>query len=1059
MALLEDDARAPAPHLCLGFAASSFVYTAVARIALVLRDEGLAREAVALFALLVDGGDEEGLLATERFADTLMGLVDAILLPGSYESDDDGEEEEEDSRARPLIAGLDLQSEALEMIFGIAAKIRLEPELLPVWFRKAKPRREQKKRARRREAPQQNGQEGDTAPEDEYPQEEEQEKTQDTPPPEQEDEFPLCHQFVAHVYRDGRPGDFARTGLLYVFESAANSELLEGWVARSDLPTLMASGLGALYSELSRKLTIARPAQGLPLLLALSDTRQLQASREAESFLSEDLQARLATFMSYMVFWQDVLEHCHSSPIRRTLLDRFKMEFLQQILYPSLLESSDVDGGSSVAVLTYLCRILDSVTHPDLNHLILHYLLALPEAGDASSSHNLAHPSAIKTLTNDNPLNPSYFNLTDLLLASCKSPHPETVTAALRLVTSILDKHHSYAVDSLVRTVHLNPEPSTARSVGALSRDVEQLIGLARDVGGPEGMDAMYDASLRDNLVLIEAHPCAKEMLGFDGNSPPRTKQTFGEEDTPTICTHSISPHDPLMKQLNILLQTFLTNDVETNLALTSTISQLALCPHVRLEGWLVRSIALPMIESDGVAATDETGYAQVQNLDEDDESDAAEEKRLLAYKQARRLPTDDDAAAALEGNALPMLVTLEYLRDTLATIRADIPEFATLVAGRKRAFQGMTELENEAMAATVLPPTTPIPLSPRRSLDVSRDASAVRAAAVIASAGAPSATMKRQQHQQPLATPDAKGGGGLLGISFQRGRALTMFTGSGGGRRGHQPSKSTSTSPDGKQAPSPASGGRPTLGTSKSSLPPTPSLDPGGGRRARIASRSPAKSPLGDAAAGRALSPLSAQLEFDDGLFAGLAAGDFDGDDTDPTTMLNAPENGAGRRPRLQKRGPDGASKQISSTKRSYKTGGGGEELFERAVRIPPFAAPPLGASVVLFEQDDADSAVVGKDEDDDERVATEEDGIGEAEEDAAARGSPPRPAQETGSGPQDDGREDDDDDGEREGGGRAATVTHLLTNAVVLQEWLLELAAAVHVRAGLLPGEARFA
>ena len=54
--------------------------------------------------------------------------------------------------------------------------------------------------------------------------------------------------------------------------------------------------------------------------------------------------------------------------------------------YPSLLESSDVDGGSSVAVLTYLRRILESLDHPDMINLILHYLLALPEGGASATS-------------------------------------------------------------------------------------------------------------------------------------------------------------------------------------------------------------------------------------------------------------------------------------------------------------------------------------------------------------------------------------------------------------------------------------------------------------------------------------------------------------------------------------------------------------------------------------------------------------------------------------------------------------------------------------------------
>lgn len=234
-----------------------------------------------------------------------MGFVDGIL----------GIETE------AQLGGLEVQNETLELIFGIAAKIRLEPELVPVWFRR---KREQKPE----DAGEKQKSEGVGEGEDDV----------------EQDDFPLCHHFVWHVYRDGRAGDFARTGLLYVLESASNSKVLESWIALSDLPTLMASGLGGLYSQLSRKLSIARPKDDLPLILALSDSAEHAVSSEADSFFSEEFQARLNTFMLYLVFWQDVLEHCHSVEIRGILLNRFQEEFLQQILYDVLVSKSQVSA-------------------------------------------------------------------------------------------------------------------------------------------------------------------------------------------------------------------------------------------------------------------------------------------------------------------------------------------------------------------------------------------------------------------------------------------------------------------------------------------------------------------------------------------------------------------------------------------------------------------------------------------------------------------------------------------------------------------------------------------
>ncbi|KAJ5289263.1 uncharacterized protein N7443_009516, partial [Penicillium atrosanguineum] len=48
--------------------------------------------------------------------------------------------------------------------------------------------------------------------------------------------------------RAGRAGDFARTGLLYLIETASRSKNLEKWLIESDLATLIPTGLGALYT-------------------------------------------------------------------------------------------------------------------------------------------------------------------------------------------------------------------------------------------------------------------------------------------------------------------------------------------------------------------------------------------------------------------------------------------------------------------------------------------------------------------------------------------------------------------------------------------------------------------------------------------------------------------------------------------------------------------------------------------------------------------------------------------------------------------------------------------
>ena len=162
------------------------------------------REAVAWFNALVDN-DEENLLNDDRFAEALMNFAESISGPGG------------------MAAGSQIEGEILELMFGIAAKIRLDPDLLPIWFMSE-------------------AQSSSLSP------------TAGRPAMTLGDHkrFPLCYQFVGRVYHEGRAGDFARTGLLYIFESVSHSPELERWIIESDLPTLMATGLGALYSQLSR---------------------------------------------------------------------------------------------------------------------------------------------------------------------------------------------------------------------------------------------------------------------------------------------------------------------------------------------------------------------------------------------------------------------------------------------------------------------------------------------------------------------------------------------------------------------------------------------------------------------------------------------------------------------------------------------------------------------------------------------------------------------------------------------------------------------------------------
>lgn len=204
-AILNDESRSPAPHMCLQFAAAQQIYTGVSKIAATSREEGMVRDAVAFYNALIDS-EEEDFLENDVFAVSLMNFINRTIGSSS------------------MGVGEDIEADIVELLFGIAAKIRLQPEILPVWFT--------------------------TGSADSHGRLVNQKV--DFAGVTQKEDFPLCYQLIDHVHHDGRIGDFARTGLLYIFESASKSITLEQWIVNSDLPTLMATGLGALYSQLSR---------------------------------------------------------------------------------------------------------------------------------------------------------------------------------------------------------------------------------------------------------------------------------------------------------------------------------------------------------------------------------------------------------------------------------------------------------------------------------------------------------------------------------------------------------------------------------------------------------------------------------------------------------------------------------------------------------------------------------------------------------------------------------------------------------------------------------------
>ncbi|KAL1980141.1 hypothetical protein VTN96DRAFT_4602 [Rasamsonia emersonii] len=640
-AVLSDESRGPAPHPCLAYASTSQIYVTVTKLALTYRDEDLIASASVFFNTLIDA-EVDGIVDSRVFS---RALIDLVRRSGS--------------------AIEDVEGRLVELLFGVANNIRLQPRILPAWFAP-------KQSSNREQHPitAEKGFAGAT----------------------RKDDFPLFYLLVDYVHREGRAGDFARTGLLYLIETATRSKDLEKWLIESDLATLMATGLGALYSQLSRHLSSALTEDNMPTIIALSDESSSRAA--VKPYMGSDMDA----FLSYLLFWQDTIDHCRSAEVNDTLLDHFQVLFLEQLLYPSLLESSDVEGGSTSAVLTYLHRMLEVIDQPELIHRILHYLLASPSDSqptvDAAPSQKDMSVSRRKSLDllaafaeEAAKPSPSLFNLVDLILMSIKSQNRETVVATLRLLTVILRRHHSFA-GSLIKTCP--PVRDTRRTVGALNAELRQLLSLATSIVDDPSIDASYDNYLRDAALIVESRL-------FIAPSPG-TSVADGPADRPL----DVRTDDLIFKELLSLLENFFTNSVVVNLALTEVITSLASSNLVSLDGWLLvepsnyeyKADATPrsrvvFSEPDGKTKTPESGI----------------EDLIAVVKQAHAEPTWSSE------NTPPIPKVLRRLVGYIAQWRRDMPDFDVLVAARRELLhsddQAGTDRSANASRQPSEPPTT----------------------------------------------------------------------------------------------------------------------------------------------------------------------------------------------------------------------------------------------------------------------------------------------------------------------------------------------------------------
>ena len=299
---------------------------------------------------------------------------------------------------------------------------------------------------------------------------------------------------------------------------------LAEYLLDSDFADVLGAGLGALYGLLPSKLIIGTtfldededgiaPSGGGMVLGGMGlDNDPIAGQKESEDETSmrmkslglglsssKEFKASLNLFLKLIEFTQDVLRRSPSSmavsspspvpvmtpatalvssAVASSILASIRTIFLEAVVYPSILECSEVDG-SAVAVFTYLDSILSAIENDSkLSDTILRFLMA-DDIDDRSSLGTRSPPhlkspllsphtittkskehnrrrksqalvlieSTSKKIERDNYFTTvGRFSLKDFLSQSLNSRHQPTALAALKLFNTLLIKHDRYTI-------------------------------------------------------------------------------------------------------------------------------------------------------------------------------------------------------------------------------------------------------------------------------------------------------------------------------------------------------------------------------------------------------------------------------------------------------------------------------------------------------------------------------------------------------------------------------------------------------------------------------------
>lgn len=311
--------------------------------------------------------------------------------------------------------------------------------------------------------------------------------------------FVILSLLVSYIHREEELGRQARDALLLCLAlSKDNIHVAQFIIQDSDLCPVLATGLSGLYSSLPRKLDID--------------------SEEWHRFSHEDVNniPELSAFMLSLDFCNVVIQKSHES-VQNELLELLYKGFLEPVLGPALMQTTDDE---LIVATAYLELFVRSVSHPGVLHSFVKFILT------ASYENKRVIDSIVQRI------NSSSYRLSLVTLALVETlVDSNCEDILLALVFSPLIPCSHVMLSQRSRLTRVDPFAKSATKFLSLI----PRVGRTHE---PEVLGSNYYAYLAEARGRIEAcyRATAQWTYPYDGESPPHAPVP-GVEDLSKMAT------------------------------------------------------------------------------------------------------------------------------------------------------------------------------------------------------------------------------------------------------------------------------------------------------------------------------------------------------------------------------------------------------------------------------------------------------------------------------------------------------------------------------------------